>query len=84
MKAQLRAFRDAVGQGQPRLGWKIGINDPKMLGAVKGAAYAELIRAQAGVFVGATYYHINTKGDIDPQYHIGASGDAALSAGLRL
>jgi 2-keto-4-pentenoate hydratase len=31
MKAQLQAFRDAIGQGQPRLGWKIGINDPKML-----------------------------------------------------
>jgi 2-keto-4-pentenoate hydratase len=31
MKAQLRAFRDAIGQGAPRLGWKIGINDPKML-----------------------------------------------------
>jgi 2-keto-4-pentenoate hydratase len=31
MKAQLRAFRDAFEQGQPRLGWKIGINDPKML-----------------------------------------------------
>jgi len=31
LKAQLRAFRDAVGQGKPRLGWKIGINDPKML-----------------------------------------------------
>ena len=31
MTAQLRAFRDAVGQGQPRLGWKIGINDSKML-----------------------------------------------------
>ena len=31
MKAQLREFRDAIVQGQPRLGWKIGINDPKML-----------------------------------------------------
>ena len=55
-----------------------------MLGATEGAAYAELIRAQAGRFVGATYYHINTKGDIDPQYHIAAAGDAAPSAGLRL
>src|SRR5204863_3537661 len=31
MTTQLRAFRDAIAQGQPRLGWKIGINDPKML-----------------------------------------------------
>ena len=31
MKAQLQAFRDAMARGMPRLGWKIGINDPKML-----------------------------------------------------
>jgi 2-keto-4-pentenoate hydratase len=31
MKAQLRVFRDALGAGAPRLGWKVGINDPKML-----------------------------------------------------
>jgi 2-keto-4-pentenoate hydratase len=31
MKAQLQAFRDAMAGGMPRLGWKIGINDPKML-----------------------------------------------------
>jgi 2-keto-4-pentenoate hydratase len=31
MKAQLQTFRDALGAGMPRLGWKIGINDPKML-----------------------------------------------------
>jgi 2-oxo-hept-3-ene-1,7-dioate hydratase len=31
MKAQLVAFREAMARGMPRLGWKIGINDPKML-----------------------------------------------------
>jgi 2-oxo-hept-3-ene-1,7-dioate hydratase len=31
MKSQLRAFRDAVANGMPRLGWKIGLNDPRML-----------------------------------------------------
>ena len=31
MKSQLQAFREAIVAGQPRLGWKIGINDPKML-----------------------------------------------------
>jgi 2-oxo-hept-3-ene-1,7-dioate hydratase len=31
MALQLRRFRDALGRGMPRLGWKIGINDPRML-----------------------------------------------------
>jgi 2-oxo-hept-3-ene-1,7-dioate hydratase len=31
MKEQLRRFRDALASGMPRLGWKIGINDPKLL-----------------------------------------------------
>jgi len=31
MKAQMQALRDALSAGKPRLGWKIGINDPKML-----------------------------------------------------
>jgi len=31
MAAQLRAFRDRVANGMPRLGWKIGLNDPRML-----------------------------------------------------
>ena len=31
MQAQLRNFRDALTRGMPRLGWKIGINDPRML-----------------------------------------------------
>ena len=31
MTVQLRAFREALAAGMPRLGWKIGINDPKML-----------------------------------------------------
>jgi len=31
MRAQLERFRQALARGTPRLGWKIGINDPKML-----------------------------------------------------
>ena len=31
MKAQLQRFRDALVAGMPRLGWKIGINEPKIL-----------------------------------------------------
>ncbi|HXJ32690.1 MAG TPA: hypothetical protein VMS22_01505 [Candidatus Eisenbacteria bacterium] len=31
MEAQLRNFRHALNEGMPRLGWKIGINDPRML-----------------------------------------------------
>jgi 2-oxo-hept-3-ene-1,7-dioate hydratase len=31
MRAQLQRFRQALARGMPRLGWKIGINDPKML-----------------------------------------------------
>lgn len=31
MRAQLERFRQALGRGMTRLGWKIGINDPKML-----------------------------------------------------
>lgn len=31
MQAQLRHFRDALAAGMPRLGWKIGINDPRVL-----------------------------------------------------
>lgn len=31
MKQQVQRFRDALTAGMPRLGWKIGINDPKML-----------------------------------------------------
>jgi 2-oxo-hept-3-ene-1,7-dioate hydratase len=31
MKAQVQRFRAALAAGMPRLGWKIGINDPKML-----------------------------------------------------
>src|SRR5262245_23804946 len=38
MKAQLQAFRDALAAGAPRLGWKIGINDPKMLERLELAA----------------------------------------------
>jgi len=79
-----RGMAQASAVGKPLWLTEFGINDPTMLGATKGADEAELIRAQAGRFVGATYYHINTKGDIDPQYHIAAAGDAALSAGLRL
>ena len=79
-----RGVAQAKAAGKPLWLTEFGINDPKMLGAIKGRAYAELIRAQAGVFVGATYYHLNAKGDIDPQYHITASGDRALSAGLRI
>jgi 2-keto-4-pentenoate hydratase len=31
MRAQMLRFRQALAGGMPRLGWKIGINDPKML-----------------------------------------------------
>ena len=31
MATQLQAFRDAIANGMPRLGWKIGLNDPRML-----------------------------------------------------
>ena len=31
MKVQIRRFRDAITNGMPRLGWKIGVNDEKML-----------------------------------------------------
>jgi 2-oxo-hept-3-ene-1,7-dioate hydratase len=31
MEAQLRNFRAALERGMPRLGWKIGINDPRLL-----------------------------------------------------
>ena len=31
VQAQLRRFRDALANGMPRLGWKVGINDPKVL-----------------------------------------------------
>ena len=79
-----RGLKQARAVGKPLWLTEFGINDPKMPKATKGAAYAAFVRANAGVFVGATYYHINTKGDSDPQYHIAAAGDAALSAGLRL
>ncbi len=62
---------------------EFGINDTGMSGADKGRLYAGLLRERAGHFVGATYYHLNTKLDIDPQYHIGPTGDAALGNGLR-
>jgi 2-keto-4-pentenoate hydratase len=32
MKAQLARFHAALDAGMPRLGWKIGINDPRILG----------------------------------------------------
>jgi 2-keto-4-pentenoate hydratase len=31
MRAQLRHFRDALDAGMPRLGWKLGITDPRVL-----------------------------------------------------
>ena len=31
MRAQLQHFRSALAAGMPRLGWKIGVNDPGML-----------------------------------------------------
>ena len=31
IQAQLRRFRDALANGMPRLGWKVGMNDPKVL-----------------------------------------------------
>jgi 2-oxo-hept-3-ene-1,7-dioate hydratase len=31
MTLQLRGFRDALLAGMPRLGWKVGFNDPRML-----------------------------------------------------
>ncbi len=31
MRAQLERFRQALSRGMPRLGWKIGMNDPKLL-----------------------------------------------------
>lgn len=31
MKVQIRRLRDAMTDGMPRLGWKIGVNDPKLL-----------------------------------------------------
>jgi 2-oxo-hept-3-ene-1,7-dioate hydratase len=75
MKAQLRAFRDAIAQGQPRLGWKIGINDPKMLERL------ELVTPVVGWLAGAralrsgdTYVH-------RPGTRVGLEAEVAIRLG---
>ena len=61
---------------------EFGINDPTQTGAEKGRAYAAVLRGQPQL-LGATYYHLNIKQDVDGQYHIGQSGESALGNGLR-
>jgi hypothetical protein len=79
-----RGMAQAAAAGKPIWLTEFGINDPQQTGEAKGRAYAQLLAQQAGRLVGATYYHLNTKLDIDPQYHIGPQGDAALGSGLRI
>jgi len=75
MKAQLRAFRDAVGQGQPRLGWKIGINDPKMLERL------ELVGPVVGWLAGARALRSGDSYTLRPGTRVALEAEVAIRMG---
>jgi len=79
-----RGMAQAAAAGKPIWLSEFGINEPTLSGAEKGRAYAQLLLDAAGRHLGAIYYRLNTKLDIDPQYHIGPAGDSALGNGLRV
>jgi hypothetical protein len=75
MKAQLRAFRDAIGQGQPRLGWKIGINDPKMLERL------ELVGPVVGWLAGARALRSGDTYTLRPGTRVALEAEVAIRMG---
>ena len=79
------ALAQATAVGKPLWLTEFGINDPKMPRARQGRRLRRSsLRAQIGAFVGATYYHLNTKAISIRSITSQPAGDAALSAGLRL
>lgn len=86
-------LRDAVALHQqffPDMAWYIteyGIhNTDQVPRGEKGARYARLVHSGEGWpalplnVAGAVYYHLQTRGDIHPEYHIYPDGDRAYCA----
>lgn len=56
-----------------------GIHDPELSSVVKGERYAKFLRDDIDAqFVGAAYYHVCVKGDIQPEYSIYPAGDVGF------
>lgn len=49
---------------------EFGVNHPPMPKNEKVKIYRELLAHLPSVYIGANFYHLNRKGDIDPQYNI--------------
>ena len=82
MKAQMQHFRDAVTAGMPRLGWKIGINDPKMLERLGlETSVVGWLAGDRAVASGGTYrIRAGTRVGIEAEVAVRVGGGGAVAA----
>ena len=59
------------GIKKPKVMTEYGINDSKVAKVAKLTEYRQMLPVLRTIgYIGATFYHVNVKEDIDPQYHI--------------
>jgi hypothetical protein len=67
-----------TARGRPAWLSEYGINAADLSDVDKAQRYVAMLRSLPGHVLGATHYHLNTLGDVHPQYALRGAGDAVM------